>query len=245
MQADLWKKVEALYQAALAQPPEERAAFLLQACPDDPQLRGEVQSLLDQQRAERRHGHAQRPIGYWPRRVERRHRADAVKGQALNHLHSAADPEHVAETRDSGPEAKLLHIGERALVRRRGRGGLLAHVKVAARYGKRRDWQRKRALATSHHKNVSRHWPKSVHRYSRWSGCPDSRSSAGLDWQLTAVCAVPQSGNFARMFCRCFREEDTGKPPSDDRITCCGLGTSAASTRLWLCYALRVLTPTR
>jgi hypothetical protein len=118
----------------------------------------------------------------------------------------------------------------------------LAHVKVAARYGKRRDWQRKRALATSHHKNVSRHWPKSVHRYSRWSGCPDSRSSAGLDWQLTAVCAVPQSGNFARMFCRCFREEDTGKPPSDDRITCCGLGTSAASTRLWLCYALRVLT---
>src|ERR1022692_3273968 len=49
MQADLWKRVEALYQAALAQPPEERAAFLLQACPDDPQLRGEVQSLLDQQ----------------------------------------------------------------------------------------------------------------------------------------------------------------------------------------------------
>ncbi len=49
MQADVWKKVEALYEAALAQPPEKRAAFLAQACPDDPQLRGEVQSLLDQQ----------------------------------------------------------------------------------------------------------------------------------------------------------------------------------------------------
>ena len=49
MQADLWKKVEELYQAALAQPPEQRAAFLAQACADDPQLRGEVQSLLDQQ----------------------------------------------------------------------------------------------------------------------------------------------------------------------------------------------------
>ena len=49
MQADLWKKVEALYQAALTQPPEERAAFLLQVCPDDHRLRGEVQSLLDQQ----------------------------------------------------------------------------------------------------------------------------------------------------------------------------------------------------
>src|SRR5580700_6081865 len=49
MQADLWKKVEALYQAALAQPPENRAVFLAQACPEDPQLRAEVQSLLDQQ----------------------------------------------------------------------------------------------------------------------------------------------------------------------------------------------------
>jgi hypothetical protein len=29
MQADLWKKVEALYQAALAEPPEKRAAFLV------------------------------------------------------------------------------------------------------------------------------------------------------------------------------------------------------------------------
>jgi len=49
MQAELWKKVEPLCQAALALPPERRAAFLLEACPDDPQLRAEVQSLLEQQ----------------------------------------------------------------------------------------------------------------------------------------------------------------------------------------------------
>src|ERR1700691_5160654 len=49
MQADVWKKVEALYEAALAQPAEKRSAFLAQACPEDPQFRGEVQSLLDQQ----------------------------------------------------------------------------------------------------------------------------------------------------------------------------------------------------
>jgi eukaryotic-like serine/threonine-protein kinase len=49
MEADLSKKVEALYQAALAQPPEKRAAFLAQACPDETRLRGEVESLLDQQ----------------------------------------------------------------------------------------------------------------------------------------------------------------------------------------------------
>ena len=51
MQPDLWKKIEELYHAALARPAEERAAFLAQACPDDPQVRREVQSLLDQKTA--------------------------------------------------------------------------------------------------------------------------------------------------------------------------------------------------
>jgi serine/threonine protein kinase/Tol biopolymer transport system component len=49
MQAERWKQIEELYQAALAQPADKRAAFLAQACPEDAQLRAEVQSLLDQQ----------------------------------------------------------------------------------------------------------------------------------------------------------------------------------------------------
>jgi len=49
MQAERWKKVEELFQAALSQPPDKRAEFLAQACPTDAELRGEVQSLLDQQ----------------------------------------------------------------------------------------------------------------------------------------------------------------------------------------------------
>ncbi len=51
MQADLWKKIEELYHAVLAQPPGQRDEFLAQACPDDPQVRAEVQSLLDQKAA--------------------------------------------------------------------------------------------------------------------------------------------------------------------------------------------------
>jgi serine/threonine protein kinase len=47
MQADLWKKIEELFQAVQAQPPDKRVEFLNQACPDDPQVRAEVQSLLD------------------------------------------------------------------------------------------------------------------------------------------------------------------------------------------------------
>jgi len=48
MQADRWKEIQELYEAAIALPPEKRAEFLAQACPADAGLRGEVQSLLAQ-----------------------------------------------------------------------------------------------------------------------------------------------------------------------------------------------------
>src|ERR1700682_3763326 len=46
MQVDRWKKVEELFQAAMAQPTPQRAEFIERAC-NDPLLRSEVQSLLD------------------------------------------------------------------------------------------------------------------------------------------------------------------------------------------------------
>ena len=46
MQAERWQQIEDLYQAAAAQPPERRTEFIEQACPSDPQLRAEVESLL-------------------------------------------------------------------------------------------------------------------------------------------------------------------------------------------------------
>jgi serine/threonine protein kinase len=48
MEAERWRQIEALFEAVQAQPPDKRVAFLAQACPDDPQLRGEVESLLPQ-----------------------------------------------------------------------------------------------------------------------------------------------------------------------------------------------------
>jgi Tol biopolymer transport system component len=48
MQAERWVKVDELYQAAMAQPPEKRTEFLSRACPDDAELREEVRSLLAQ-----------------------------------------------------------------------------------------------------------------------------------------------------------------------------------------------------
>ena len=42
MQAERWKKVEELCQAAVALPPDKRGAFLTRACPDEA-LRAEVE----------------------------------------------------------------------------------------------------------------------------------------------------------------------------------------------------------
>jgi len=47
MQAERWKKVEELYQAAIALSAQKRGEFLASACPDAA-LRLEVESLLDQ-----------------------------------------------------------------------------------------------------------------------------------------------------------------------------------------------------
>jgi len=49
MQAERWKRIQELYEAAVALSPEKRAEFLEQKCPADAALRGEVQSLLAQQ----------------------------------------------------------------------------------------------------------------------------------------------------------------------------------------------------
>jgi eukaryotic-like serine/threonine-protein kinase len=46
MPSDAWNRIEELFQAAHAQPPEARAEFLARSCPGDPELRAEVESLL-------------------------------------------------------------------------------------------------------------------------------------------------------------------------------------------------------
>ena len=47
MEPERWKKIEELYKAAMAQPAEKRADILQDACPGDPELRAEVESLLE------------------------------------------------------------------------------------------------------------------------------------------------------------------------------------------------------
>src|SRR5438128_3541106 len=46
MTATRWSEVERLYHAALERPADERAAFLIEACAGDDDLRREVESLL-------------------------------------------------------------------------------------------------------------------------------------------------------------------------------------------------------
>ena len=49
MDPDLWKKVDALLDQALAQPPDQREAFVAEASKDNTELRDEVLSLLKAQ----------------------------------------------------------------------------------------------------------------------------------------------------------------------------------------------------
>jgi tRNA A-37 threonylcarbamoyl transferase component Bud32 len=49
MDPERWRKVEELFDAAMAQQPERRERFLKDACPTDPDLRRDVRALLDQQ----------------------------------------------------------------------------------------------------------------------------------------------------------------------------------------------------
>ena len=46
MKSESWPKVKEIFEAALARPAAERAAFLDQACAGDQSLRQEVESLL-------------------------------------------------------------------------------------------------------------------------------------------------------------------------------------------------------
>jgi eukaryotic-like serine/threonine-protein kinase len=46
MEPARWERVKTLFHSALDRPPGERDAFLERACPDDPELLREVESLL-------------------------------------------------------------------------------------------------------------------------------------------------------------------------------------------------------
>jgi len=47
MEARQWKKIEELYEAALAEPADQRTEFLKRACADEPALQREIETLLD------------------------------------------------------------------------------------------------------------------------------------------------------------------------------------------------------
>src|SRR5262245_53485535 len=46
MNPERWQQIEGLYHAALERGPEARATFLLEACPEDSDLRRQVEALL-------------------------------------------------------------------------------------------------------------------------------------------------------------------------------------------------------
>jgi serine/threonine protein kinase len=95
-----WQQVETLYHAALEREPDERAAFLAEACSDDSGLRREVEELL------RYDGAA----------------GSFIKGNALAFEARRLKPEELSQT---GPQLLLgQHIGTYKILSLLGRGGM-------------------------------------------------------------------------------------------------------------------------
>ena len=52
MERERWQQIDRIFEAALAQPADERAAFLEKACAGDTELRAEVESLIAHEEAQ-------------------------------------------------------------------------------------------------------------------------------------------------------------------------------------------------
>jgi len=47
MSPNRWKQIQEVFHAVLERDPRERSAAIAELCPDDPELRDEVESLLN------------------------------------------------------------------------------------------------------------------------------------------------------------------------------------------------------
>jgi eukaryotic-like serine/threonine-protein kinase len=83
MNGGRWKRIEEVYQSALAAPPERRAALLDQLCSDDPDMRREVESLLDA----RKEAGSFLSSSHLQGQIEQLVSEPSLVGQTLGHYH--------------------------------------------------------------------------------------------------------------------------------------------------------------
>src|SRR5262250_3410418 len=83
MNAERWKRIEEVYHSALASPPGGRAALLDELCSDDPDMRREVESLLD---AREQAGGFLSP-SHFQDQLEQLVSEPSLVGQTLGHYH--------------------------------------------------------------------------------------------------------------------------------------------------------------
>jgi eukaryotic-like serine/threonine-protein kinase len=83
MNGGSWKRIEEVYHSALASPPERRAALLDELCSGDPDMRREVESLLD---AREQAGSFLSP-SHFQDHIERLVSEPSLLGQTLGHYH--------------------------------------------------------------------------------------------------------------------------------------------------------------
>ena len=87
MQSDRWKTIEETFHAASQFPPQERSAYLDKTCAGDPELRREVESLLNETHEE---DFMERPAGGLSLASLGFEQHPSLEGRVLNHYQIGA-----------------------------------------------------------------------------------------------------------------------------------------------------------
>lgn len=147
MRRERWQKLKDLFDAALEKEPEERAAFLHEACADDPVLRREVESLLQA------HSEQEGPV-------------EQLKDELASSLQGRISPT-VSEGQQVGPYEIIEELGHggmgRVFLARRADGQFdqqvalkLLGIGFPSHESRQRFLAERQILATLNHRHIAR-----------------------------------------------------------------------------------------
>jgi len=182
-----WQQIQELFEAAVDRPPQERRAFLDQACGDDPELRAEVESLLE-------HDEAASPVFLQPPQPRQNsqpislpNRPDPLIGQNVGGYHIKG----VIAAGGMGTVYKAVQAEPQRIVALK-----VMHPNAVSRSALRRFQFESQTLARLRHPNIAQVFAAGTHTPSPFQGegrgeAPTPSPSQGEGWGEGRIAPVP------------------------------------------------------